>query len=197
MNARLNILIVGVGGQGVLTSSNIIARAAMRKGMNVLTSETHGMAQRGGSVEVHVRIGDVHSPLIPFGSADIVIALEPVEALRYAHYMNENTMIILNSRKIKPTTVNVGLAEYPEIEEIIERLKTVTEKIKVVDASAIAEKVARVQATNVVVLGMLAKVLEGRFLTLEDLEYGVRAFLPERLVEINLKALKAGYESLS
>ncbi|MEM0331318.1 MAG: 2-oxoacid:acceptor oxidoreductase family protein, partial [Archaeoglobaceae archaeon] len=81
---ELNILVVGVGGQGALTTAHLIARSAMKAGLNVLVAETHGMAQRGGSVEVHVRIGDVHSPLIPDCGADIVLALEPSEALRYA-----------------------------------------------------------------------------------------------------------------
>lgn len=152
---RLNIVVVGVGGQGALTTSGIIARAAMRAGLNVVTAETHGMAQRGGSVEVHVRIGDVRAPLIPEGGADVMIALEPAEALRYAKFLNKNTLVILNTRKIIPPSVTAGTAKYPELDEIIGELRKVTPRVIPVNASEIAEKAGSVLATNVVVVGML------------------------------------------
>lgn len=191
---KLDILLVGVGGQGILTTSNILARAALKAGVNVVTAETHGMAQRGGSVEVHVRIGDVHAPLIPVGGADYAISLEPVEILRYTQYLNENTTVILNDRPIVPPSVSAGLGRYPEMEEILETLKSVTENIKLVSASKIAEEVAgTIQATNVVVVGMLAKLADLPF-DYEILEEVIKEFFPERLVEPNLKALKAGYE---
>ncbi len=192
---ELNVLLVGVGGQGILTTSAILARAALRAGVNVVTAETHGMAQRGGSVEVHVRFGDVDSPLIPYGSADVVVALEPVEALRYAQYMNGRTLVILNDRPIIPPTVSSGLAKYPELDEILGKLKEVTENIKVVSASKMAEDVAgTAQATNVVVIGMLAKLVELPF-SYETIEEALKEVLPERLHEANLKALKAGFEN--
>jgi indolepyruvate ferredoxin oxidoreductase beta subunit len=192
---ELNVLLVGVGGQGILTTSAILARAALRAGINVVTAETHGMAQRGGSVEVHVRFGDVDSPLIPYGSADVVVALEPVEALRYAQYMNGKTLVILNDRPIVPPTVSTGLATYPELDEILSKLKEVTENIKVVSASKIAEDIAgTAQATNVVVIGMLAKLVELPF-SYETIEEALKEVLPERLHEANLKALKAGFEN--
>jgi indolepyruvate ferredoxin oxidoreductase beta subunit len=194
--SKVNILLVGVGGQGILTTSGIIARAALKAGVNVVTAETHGMAQRGGSVEVHVRLGDVHSPLIPYAGADVVVALEPVEAARYAQYINENTLVILNNRAIVPTTVSAGLATYPKFEDILATLERITKKIRVVEASKIASEVAgTVQATNVVVIGMLLKLIDlpidyGKF------EETVREVFPERLREANLKALKAGYEAV-
>ncbi len=120
---RLNIIIVGVGGQGALTTSGIIARAAMKAGLNVLTAETHGMAQRGGSVDVHVRIGDVKAPLIPEGGADVMIALEPAEALRYARFLNRKSLVILNTRKIIPPSVTAGSATYPALGDIIGELR--------------------------------------------------------------------------
>jgi len=191
---EINVLLVGVGGQGILTTSAILARSALKAGINVLTAETHGMAQRGGSVEVHVRFGDVDSPLIPYGSADVVVALEAVEALRYAQYMNENTIVLINNRAIIPPTVSTGSADYPEIDEILERLRKVTKNIKLVNASKIAEEVANtVQATNVVVIGMLAKLIDLPF-GLDVIESALKEVLPEKLVEGNLKALKAGYE---
>ncbi len=192
MSSAINILIAGVGGQGALTSATILARAAMKSGINVITAETHGMAQRGGSVEVHVRIGDVYSPLIPFGGADVLISLEPVEALRYGMYLHEKTKVILNKRPIKPTTVTVGSASYPELNEIVSKLKELTEEVYVVDASSVAERVASVQATNVVVIGTLAKIIDLPF-GYAELEEAIRNILPEKIVDMNLKALKEGY----
>jgi indolepyruvate ferredoxin oxidoreductase beta subunit len=179
-----------------LTTSGILARAALKSGVNVLTAETHGMAQRGGSVEVHVRMGDVHSPLIPYGSADVVISLELVEAVRYAHYISERTLVILNNRKIVPTTVSAGLAKYPEFDEVISALKEITSNIRVVDATKIAQEVVgNVVATNVVVIGMLAKLVDLP-ISYESIEETIKEVFPEKLVEANLKALKAGYEAV-
>ncbi len=192
---RLNILIAGVGGQGALTIASILARAALKSKVNVLTAETHGMAQRGGSVEVHVRMGNVFSPLIPLCDADVMIALEPSEALRYSNYLNERSKVILNSRPIIPPSVTIGKAEYPELDLIVDELKKVTHDIHVVDASSIAEKLGAIQATNVVVIGMLAKLVDlpVRYKTLEE---ALKEVLPEKLHEINLKALKSGYDAV-
>ncbi len=192
--SETNVLLVGVGGQGILTTSAILARSALKAGVNVVTAETHGMAQRGGSVEVHVRFGEVDSPLIPFGGADVVVSLEPVEILRYTQYLNQDTHVILNTRSIIPPTVSSGIASYPELEEVIEALKKITENVNVVNASDVAEEHAgTVQATNVVVLGMLAKKIDLPF-DLAVIEETIKEFFPEKLVEPNLKALKAGYE---
>jgi len=190
---KLNILLVGVGGQGILTSAAILARAALKANVNVLTAETHGMAQRGGSVEVHVRFGNVKSPLIPVGAVDVMIALEPVEALRYTHYLNENSIVILNKKEIIPPSVTLGNAKYPSIDEIVGKLKEITKNVYVVDASSLAEKAGSIQSTNVVVLGMLSKIASLPF-DYEKIEEAVRDVLPEKLHEINLKALKFGYE---
>ncbi len=187
---ELNILVVGVGGQGALTTAHLIARAAMKAGMNVLVAETHGMAQRGGSVEVHVRIGDVMSPLIPDCGADIVLALEPSEALRYSRYLNENSTIILNSRKIVPPSVTVGVARYPHMEEIIESLRKITNRIHVVNASEIAEKAGDIVAANVVIVGMMLSILDLPF-SLEHVEEVIKETIVNP--ELNLRALKIGY----
>ncbi len=192
--SETNVLLVGVGGQGILTTSAILARSALKAGVNVVTAETHGMAQRGGSVEVHVRFGNVDSPLIPFGAANIVVSLEPVEILRYTQYLNDDTKVILNTRSIIPPTVSSGIGKYPELEEILKTVKKITHDVSVVNASDVAEKHAgTVQATNVVVIGMLAKKIELPF-SFETIQETIKEFFPERLVEPNLKALKAGYE---
>ncbi|MEM1576516.1 MAG: indolepyruvate ferredoxin oxidoreductase subunit beta [Archaeoglobaceae archaeon] len=187
---ELNILVVGVGGQGALTTAHLIARSAMKAGLNVLVAETHGMAQRGGSVEVHVRIGDVHSPLIPDCGADIVLALEPSEALRYAKYLNKGSKVILNSRKIIPPSVTVGLARYPTIEEILENLRKITNEIYEVNASEIAEKVGDAVTANVVIVGIMLSLLKLPF-KVEHVEEVIKETMGR--VELNLKALKMGY----
>ncbi|WP_202318559.1 indolepyruvate ferredoxin oxidoreductase subunit beta [Archaeoglobus neptunius] len=191
---KLNIVIVGVGGQGALTTSGIIARAAARAGLNVVTAETHGMAQRGGSVEVHVRIGDVMAPLIPDGGADVLIALEPSEALRYSRFLNSKTLVILNTRKIIPPSVTSGTGSYPELDEIIGELRKITPRVIAVDASEIAEKAGNVLATNVVVVGMLLGLFNMPF-ELEHVEEVIKEVMSDRIVDLNLNALKMGYES--
>lgn len=187
---ELNILIVGVGGQGALTTAHLIARSAMRAGLNVLVAETHGMAQRGGSVETHVRIGDVFSPLIPDCGADIVLALEPVEALRYARYLKESSKIILNSRKMIPPSVTVGIAKYPPIEEIVENLRKITKEIYVVNASEIAEKAGDPVTANVAIVGIMLSLLKLPF-KVEHVEEVIKETMGKP--ELNLKALKMGY----
>lgn len=188
---KLNILVVGVGGQGALTTAYLIAKAALRAGLNVITAETHGMAQRGGAVEVHVRIGDVKSPLIPDCSADIVLALEPVEALRFARFINENTTVILNSRKLIPPSVTSGLARYPELDEIVKEIRKISKNVLIVPASEIAEKAGDLVMTNVVIIGIMFSVLKLPF-SLEHVEETIKEVMSKP--DLNLKALKMGYE---
>ncbi len=191
---KLNVVIVGVGGQGALTTSGILARAAMKAGLNVITAETHGMAQRGGSVEVHVRIGDVKAPLIPEGKADVMIALEPSEALRYSKFLNSKSIVILNTRKIIPPSVTAGTGTYPELDEILTELRKITPRVIAVNASEIAEKAGNILATNVVVIGMLLGYFPMPF-KIEHVEEVIREVMPDKIVDLNLRALKMGYES--
>jgi len=190
---RLDILLVGVGGQGILTSAAILARAAINSGINVLTAETHGMAQRGGSVVVHVRFGDVKSPLIPYGSADFMVALEPVEALRYTQYCSEKTKAIVNTRPIYPPSVSRGEAEYPSLDVVRQKLSWLS-KLYFINATQLAEKAGNAQATNVVVLGALCKVSS---IEAKEVERAITDVLPGKLHEVNLKAFRLGYEALS
>ncbi|MET1123950.1 MAG: indolepyruvate ferredoxin oxidoreductase subunit beta [Archaeoglobaceae archaeon] len=189
---KFNVLIVGVGGQGALTTAAVIARAAMKSGHNVVASETHGMAQRGGSVEVHVRIGDVLSPLIPLGDADVVLALEPVEALRYVHYVSEKSKVILNTRKILPPSVTTGQAKYPDLEEIIDDLRSLCE-VYPVEAWKIAERAGNLLATNVAIIGIALALTKLPF-GIDDAEWAVKEIMSGRLLDVNLRALKMGYE---
>ncbi len=192
---RFNVLLVGVGGQGILTSAMILGEAALNADINVLGAETHGMAQRGGSVEVHVRMGNVYSPLIPVGGADTIVALEPVEALRFSRYAREGTKVVLNTRSIVPLSVSMEGLDYPSTEEIIETLEGIGCEVYSFDATAIAERVARSQATNVVLLGALSKAVELPF-DIQSLEDGLKNVLPEKLQKMNVKALKSGYDAV-
>jgi len=190
---QVNILLAGVGGQGILTSAAILARAAMNSDINVITAETHGMAQRGGSVEVHVRMGDVYSPLIPEGSADYLLSLELSEVLRYAKYCHENTVAIVNTGKILPLAVSRGEAKYPDFDEI--KKSTSWMKTIFVDASKIAEEAGNVQATNVAIIGAFCGVCD--LFSLKTLEEAVKEVLPEKIHDVNIKALRMGYSATS
>lgn len=187
---KLNILVVGVGGQGAITTAHLIAKSAIKAGFNAITAETHGMAQRGGSVEVHVRIGDVLSPLIPEGSADILLALEPAESLRYARYLSRKTQVVLNSRKIIPPSVTVGLGKYPELDDIVENLRKVVKKIYIVPASEIAIQVGDIVTANVVMVGILLALFDLPF-KLHHAEEVIKDTMRDS--EMNLRALKMGY----
>uniref|UniRef100_A0A7J2THJ6 Indolepyruvate ferredoxin oxidoreductase subunit beta n=1 Tax=Archaeoglobus fulgidus TaxID=2234 RepID=A0A7J2THJ6_ARCFL len=187
---KLNILVVGVGGQGAITTAHLIAKSAIKAGFNAITAETHGMAQRGGSVEVHVRIGDVLSPLIPEGSADILLALEPAESLRYARYLSRKTQVVLNSRKIIPPSVTVGLGKYPELDDIVENLRKVVKKIYIVPASEIAIQAGDIVTANVVMVGILLALFDLPF-KLHHAEEVIKDTMRDS--EMNLRALKMGY----
>ncbi|AKG91664.1 indolepyruvate ferredoxin oxidoreductase, beta subunit [Geoglobus ahangari] len=188
---KVNVLIVGVGGQGVLTTSGLLARAGMYEGLNVVSAETHGMAQRGGSVEVHLRFGDVRAPLIPYGHADFIASLEPVEVLRYGQYMNENTVVLMNTRPISPPSVSTGDARYPSMDEILERVEGVTENIHLINASEIAERLGNIQAANVVMAGALIGL--GLPLSIESVEMAIADVMPEKIRDLNVKALREGF----
>lgn len=194
MKFRKNIILAGVGGQGLLTLASIIAKACINANINVLVSEIHGMAQRGGSVEVHVRIGNVNSPLIPFGAADFIISLEPIEALKAARYLNEKSTVVLNTKMIPPPVVNMGLSKYPDLKEILTKLSEIAGTIYFFNATEIAEKLGNVQMTNVVMLGAFLKVTRMPF-NYEHVVNAIKQVLPEKYWEINTNAFKAGFGS--
>ena len=151
----MNILMAGVGGQGVLTCADILARSAMECGFDVKVSEVHGMAQRGGSVYSHIRYSEnVDSPLIMLGEADIILAFERVEALRFAAYAKPDGLIIANNQRLDPVTVSSGLATYPD--DVSERLDKLPQNIQIVDGEALAEDPARRRSVNFLLLGALA-----------------------------------------
>ncbi|MBR5407516.1 MAG: indolepyruvate oxidoreductase subunit beta [Lachnospiraceae bacterium] len=184
-----NIMIVGVGGQGTLLTSRILGGIMLSAGYDVKMSEVHGMAQRGGSVVTFVRYGDnVAEPIVEEGQADVLIAFEQLEALRYAHFLKKDGVIIVNTQRIDPMPVVIGAAEYPE--GIIDDLKKEYRVIGV-DAMSEALKLGNPKVFNVVVLGVAARHMD--FAKDEWFDVIEKTVKP-KFIDINKKAFEAGYE---
>ena len=183
-----NILIAGVGGQGVLLTSKIIAEAALLAGLDVKQSEVHGMAQRGGSVLSQVRFGEkVFSPIVSEGEADLLIGFEPLETARYLHFLRDAGRVIYNTRAIGTIGVSIGKEAYPaDIHEII---KKHVAKVHAFDATEAAVGVGEKRAVNLVLLGASITVLP---LDAAVIEQAVTNSVPKKLLEINRKAFQAG-----
>lgn len=187
-NMTKNIMIVGVGGQGTLLTSRILGKLATRAGYDVKLSEVHGMAQRGGSVVTFVRYGDnVAEPIVEEGQADVLIAFERLEALRYIHFLKKDGSVIVNDWRIDPITVVTGVAQYPE--NIILTLKEKRNTI-VVEATEEAKKLGAPRTFNVIVLGAAAKYMD--FDKEEWLDV-IETTVPPKTIEINKKAFEIGY----
>ncbi len=183
-----NIMIAGVGGQGTLLTSRILGGIIMEAGYDVKLSEVHGMAQRGGSVVTFVRYGDkVYEPIVEAGQADMLIAFERLEALRYAHFLKENGILIINDQRIDPMPVVIGAAAYPS--NIVEDL-SIEYKVIRVDAMEEARELGNNRTFNVVILGVAAQYME---FSKEDWLKAIEAAVPPKTVEINKKAFVKGY----
>ena len=185
-----NVLIVGVGGQGTLLASRVLGNYAVLTGQDCKLSEVHGMSQRGGSVVTHVRVGEnILSPIVAVGDADIIIAFEKLEALRWRHYLKKEGMIVVNNHEIMPMPVITGAMEYPK--NIIEQLSSEC-KTLVINAAQLALECGNVKVANVIMLGALAKNLGWK---LEDIAEAVKMTVPAKFLEINLLALEKGYNA--
>ncbi|SHG61193.1 indolepyruvate ferredoxin oxidoreductase beta subunit [Thermosyntropha lipolytica DSM 11003] len=183
-----NILIVGVGGQGTLLTSRIIAQVAVQMGYDVKISEVHGMAQRGGSVVSQVRYGEkVYSPIIKKGDADVILGFEKIEAARWLSYLKPEGILIVNDERIDPLPVMSGKARYPD--DIIDKMKGLVPSTLVVNASDIALKCGDIKVANVVLVGVLSKVME---LPIEEVEKAIIAIVPPKYVDLNIKAFHEG-----
>ncbi len=183
-----NVIFAGVGGQGVILASKILMEAAMAAGYDVKESEVHGMAQRGGSVDCHVRYGEkVYSPLIEKGTADFVVCLELLETMRKLEYLKSGGMIIVNREKIDPAPVAAGLEKYPP--DIEDWLKTNVKKHLVLDTKEALKEAGSAKALNIVMLGALSNYLE---FTDEQWASAIRSLVKEKFVEMNLKAFALG-----
>ena len=185
----MNIMVVGVGGQGTLLTSRIIGKTALNAGWDVKLSEVHGMAQRGGSVVTFVRFDKkVYEPVCEEGSVDVLISFERLEALRYAHFLKKDGILVVNDTRIDPMTVVIGAKQYPE--GILENLSK-DHKLVTIDAGKIAKELGNSKVTNSVVLGLAAKHIG--FSEEQWLETLVNT-VPPKTIEINTLAFKAGYE---
>ncbi len=191
MSNNLNILLVGVGGQGTILASKILAEVAQMEGYDVKMTEIHGMAQRGGSVVTQVRMGQkVYSPLIEPGQADYIIAFEQLEALRYLHFLTEEGTAVVNSQKINPMSVITGAAQYPG--DVLEKVQSSAKNVVVLDALSIARDLGNTRAVNVVLLGALAK---GMKIAKQQWLTALEKTVPARFLDLNLKAFEAGYQA--
>jgi len=187
-----DVFLAGVGGQGTLLASEVLCDAFLLSGFDVKKSEVHGMAQRGGSVTTHLRFGPkVYSPLIEPGKADLLIAFEKLEALRFAHYLRPGGAMVVNAQEIFPPSVATGQERYPQ--DVAERLRAVTDRLHLVDALAVALSMHEVRTVNIVLVGAAS-----HFLPLPEAAYeeAMKARLPSMIVAVNARAFRAGRELL-
>lgn len=187
---ELNIMVVGVGGQGTLLTSRIIGKTALNNGYDVKLSEVHGMAQRGGSVVTFIRFSNnIYEPVVEVGNADIIIAFEKLEAMRYAHYLKKDGILIVNDCEINPMTVVTGMASYPN--NIIETLSK-KHNVKVLDANKIALEIGNSKTLNTVMLGFSAKYIG---FDKEEWLSIIEKTVPPKTIELNKLAFVAGYDN--
>lgn len=189
---KTNIILAGVGGQGILTIAAILDTAALESNLNIKQSEVHGMSQRGGAVQSHVRISDkeIFSDLIPEGKADMIISVEPMELLRYVPYLKEDGFLITDSNPF------VNITNYPELESLYKEIKSHKNSI-LIDAKGIAKELGNSRATNIVLLGAAASLLP---LSDESIQKAIKTLFErkgERIVNKNLDAYEKGKEIAS
>lgn len=184
-----DIILSGVGGQGILSIAAAIGLAAVENNLFLKQSEVHGMSQRGGDVQSHFRLSDkpVSSDLIPFGQADLIISVEPMESLRYLPWLSKNGWLVTNSNPF------ININDYPPIDEILTEIRKTKNNI-IIDADAIAKEAGSVRSGNIVVLGAASTFIDMPFASLENAIRKLFGRKGDEIVEINLKALKAGRE---
>ncbi|MDR1402239.1 MAG: indolepyruvate oxidoreductase subunit beta [Tannerellaceae bacterium] len=186
---KVDIILSGVGGQGILSIAAVIGKAALNEGLYMKQAEVHGMSQRGGDVQSNLRLSDkpISSDLIPQGQADLIISLEPMEALRYLPYLKKEGWLVTNSRPF------INIPNYPDMEKVNAELEKLPQKV-VLDVEAMAKEAGSARAANIVMLGAATPFVGIDYAKIEE---GVRRIFErkgEDIVALNLKALKAGYE---
>lgn len=187
---KKDIILSGVGGQGILSVAAVIGMAAMEQNLFIKQAEVHGMSQRGGAVQSHLRISsnEIASDLIPSGSADMILSVEPMEALRYLPFLSKDGWVVTN------TTPFVNIQDYPEIDELMKQYDAIPNVIKV-DADDIAKKLGSPRSSNIVIVGAASPHLDIPFESLED---GIRKIFGrkgDKVIEKNIEALKAGRDA--
>ena len=188
-----NVYIAGVGGQGVVKTSIIIGLACVKKGVNVVMSEIHGMAQRGGSVPAEMKIGDAYSPIIEKGGADLLISFEPAESLRAMSKLSKDTVAVVNTQPIIPVTVALGTSVYLDPKMYIDELRSKLKRVVVLDAESMAREAGNVLALNMVMLGA-SSATPGFPLEKEFLVAAMKENLPAKAIDANLRAFDMGFE---
>lgn len=197
-----NILLTGVGGQGLMSLAAMIGEACVASGIQVVTQEQHGLAQRSGSISAHIRIGEAFSPMVPYGTADLIISMEATEALRYIEYLKKGGTIVSSSRLIHPVIETNKIVtnrreklEYVTLDAIKENLVKVTKDIHLIDSTSLAMDAGNPRTENVVLLGA-ASSIDGFPLTAEQLVDAIKSIVPGRTVEQNIKAFELGMGSI-
>ena len=182
-----NIILAGVGGQGILTIAAILDTAALNNSLFFKQSEVHGMSQRGGAVQSHVRIsdGEIYSDLIPMGKADIILAVEPMEALRYLPYLKKGGWLITDSKAFN------NITDYPEMDQVFEKIKTVANHM-IIDATKTAKMIGNTRAANIVLLGAASPYIPIKDRAIKAAIKSLFNKKGDRVIQLNLKAFDAG-----
>ena len=187
----VSFLLVGVGGQGTILASDILAETGLKLGYDVKKAEIHGMSQRGGSVVTNLRWAErVYSPIVPVGGADVMVAFEKLEAARYSMYLHTGSFAVINQHSIPPITVSAGNERYPTDEQIQESIANMGAVSFWVEGMRLAEEVGNVKTANVVILGALTAVLQ---IPVEVVLEVVKGRVPAKFLELNQQAFQAGY----
>jgi indolepyruvate ferredoxin oxidoreductase beta subunit len=184
---KKDIILSGVGGQGILSIATVIGLAAVENKLCLKQSEVHGMSQRGGDVQSHLRLSDktISSDLIPYGKADLIVSVEPMESLRYLPWLTENGWLVTNSNPF------INIPDYPQIEQILAEIRKIRNNI-IIDADTIAKETGSARSGNMVILGAASSFIGIPYITLENAIRKLFGRKGEDIIEINLKALKAG-----
>ena len=192
---KQDILMVGVGGQGIILASDILSEVAISAGYDVKKTDTIGMAQRGGSVTSHIRLAEkVWSPMIKEGEADVLLSFENLESARWASYLRKDGLAIINNHMIPPLTVSLGTAKYPTVEEISAVLKQKTDRIFFVDGNARSREIGDIRTVNILMLGCLSA-----FLPVDEKVWQecLTKKLPPKILDMNLRAFELGRKEIN
>jgi len=190
------IVIVGVGGQGVLFASKVLAQAAMAEGQDAVMSEVHGMAQRGGVVVCNLCIGTIQSSLVGDAEADIIFAFEPIESYRMLAKASSKTRFVTNTSPVVPVAVSIGKAQYPDINDLFGQIRSLTPKLTAIDADKLATEAGSYLAVNTVLLGALAGTPDCP-VSRESMLTALKDNVPPKMLDINIKAFEAGFIAAS
>lgn len=192
MSKTTNILLSGVGGQGIILASKILATGLMNSGYDVKMSEVHGMAQRGGSVTTQVRFGEkVYSPIIGKGQADILVSFEEMETAKWMEFVKPDGTVVVNTYRIPSAPILIGKADYPV--KVLDEVKSKVDNTQMLDAGKMAQELGNVKAMNVIMVGALVK---GLGLTDIDWQNVIKSLVKEKFVDLNLRAFQLGLDAV-